>query len=116
MSSDEDPAKPSKGLGYAIIAQVVMIFELAVMVDIETEQWNGMVTVVFTVLGILCLFQVVGIALVLKGHYRLGGIFQIVANVPHILDGFGILGIFGGSYAMDYAKISTERPRDGLVE
>lgn len=112
MGSTENSEKPSKGIGFAVAALIVMIVELAILADIDSEFRSETIVIFFTGLGVLCLLQVVGIVLVVRGFYRLGGIFQIVASLVHILDGFGILGVMGGVIAMRYGdglKVSTHK-------
>ncbi len=63
-----------------------------------------------------------GIFLVTAGHYRVGGVLQIVASAVHVLDLIGILDIFGGLAAYRYparlAKLergaAPDRPADRL--
>ena len=74
---------------------------------------SDMIAFFFIGLGVLTALQLAGIILVTKGRYRLGGALQIVASVPHIIDGFGILGVIGGMIAYHYpAKEAAARSAD----
>lgn len=114
MQSNDESARPSKGLGFATSALVVMLLEFALVIDIGPDYRSEPILILFTVFGILCILQIVGILLVLAGHYRVGGILQIVASAAHVIDGFGVLGVIGGTNAMRHAKLeSTEPPPSG---
>jgi hypothetical protein len=54
--------------------------------------------VIATVVG-----QVSGILLVLRGHYRVGGLVQIASSAIHVLKGEGLIGVIGGMRARAYA-------------
>ncbi len=49
-----------------------------------------------------CVLQLMGILLVKKNWFRLGGILQIAASSLHVLKLEGIIGIIGGLQAYNY--------------
>ena len=70
----------------------------------EKQYINTMMVLFFTGLGFLALLQFAGILLVTAGHYRVGGVLQIVAGAVHALDLIGVIGIFGGLAAYRYPE------------
>jgi hypothetical protein len=64
----------------------------------------GAVEIYFSLVAATLLGQVVGIALVLRGRYRLGGLVQIVSSAMHVLKGEGLIGVIGGMRARACAR------------
>lgn len=87
---------PSKGFAFSISMLVFMLIEIGVLADIERQYINTMILLLFAGLGLLALLRFAGILLVAAGHYRVGGVIQIVASAVHALESIGLLGIFGG--------------------
>ncbi len=95
---------PSKGFAFSISMLVFMLIEIGVLADIERQYINTMILLLFAGLGFLALLQFAGILLVTAGHYRVGGVLQIVASAVHALELIGLLGIFGGLAAYRYPE------------
>lgn len=95
---------PSKGFAFSISMLVFMLIEIGVLADIERQYINTMLLLLFAGLGLLALLQFAGILLVMAGHYRVGGVLQIVASAVHVLALIGLLGILGGLAAYRYPE------------
>ena len=95
---------PSRGLAFSIAMLVFMLIEIGVLADIERQYISTMMLFFFAGLGFLALLQVAGILLGTAGHYRVGGVIQLIASAVHALDLIGLIGIFGGLAAYRYPE------------
>ena len=103
---------PPKGLIWAILMLVFMLFEIGILVDIERQYVNASMALFFAGLGALALLQLVGILLVAAGRYRVGGVVQIVASAVHAVDLIGLIGVAGGIKAYRYPeRLAKSRPQ-----
>lgn len=109
-------ATPSKGFAYSISMLVFMLIEIGVLIDIERQYINTMILLLFAGLGFLALLQFAGILLVMAGHYRVGGVLQIVASAVHALELIGLIGIFGGLAAYRYPERLAKLERDAAPD
>ena len=71
----------------------------------------GAVEIYFCLVAATLVGQVIGIALVLRGRYQLGGTVQIVASAMHVLKGEGLIGVIGGMRARAFARDVGGAPR-----
>lgn len=97
----------------------LMLIECLVLIDafLSVEQrsaimGNAILRSYFFVSLISCGIQLVGIVMVEKRWYRLGGILQITASVVHIWEIEGIVGILGGMDAYDYPAVLAESAKE----
>ena len=109
------PLRPSPGLtwAYAMLAlevlECLMLGEV-VFFDRAPGSGFGAIGIYFCAVLATVLGQIVGIALVLRGQYRVGGLVQIVSSGIHVLKGEGLIGVIGGMRARAYAR-QIEGPR-----
>jgi len=83
----------------------VLLYDLPRM---EVSAGGGIVELYFWACSVTVLLQVAGILLVLREHYRTGGVLQIASCVLHLPKGEGILGLMGGINAFRYGRSSME--------
>jgi hypothetical protein len=105
----------SRGLGWAYAMLLFMVLECLVVAEVEffdrpAHTGVGALEIYFFVVLATMLGQVVGIVLVLRSQYRLGGLVQIVSSAIHVLKGEGFVGVIGGMRARAYASEAAERP------
>jgi hypothetical protein len=107
--------QPSKGLVLAQIMFCLMATEVLVLIEIvffdtvKAGDTRGIGLVLyFWGAVITCLLQLIGIILVKKGWFRVGGVLQMIASAPHALKLEGLIGIMGGLDAYDYPQELSE--------
>jgi len=85
---------------------MLQLLELAALTEVVVARsaHNLALSIYLAVVATTVALQIAGIALVLVGRYRLGGILQIAASAVHVLKLEGIIGIVGGLTAIRRAR------------
>ena len=104
-----EPPRASPGLSWAYamlfleVLECLMLGEV-VFFDRKPGSGFGAIGIYFCVVLATLLGQVVGIVLVRRGRYRVGGLVQIVSSAIHVLKAEGLIGVIGGMRARAYAR------------
>ena len=109
---EEPKATPTNGLKWAWASFVLDKVESLVLVQIvffDKKQFGvdfdwGVLEIYFLITTLMSIGQLVGIVLVIRGQFRLGGYFQIVSSVGQVMKLDGILGVIGGNKALKFAR------------
>jgi len=107
------------GLGWAFAMLALQLGEALVLCEVVfsdrpasgLEGGRGsLLPVYFAIVVLTALLQMLGIALVIRGHNRLGGVLQIISSAPHALKIEGLVGIIGGSKAWQHQAPRASGP------
>ena len=102
----------TNGLNWAWASFLLDIVESLVLTQIlffDKQQFGvafewGVLEIYFVITLLMSIGQLVGIALVTRGQYRLGGYVQIVSSAGQVLKLDGIFGVIGGVKALRYRE------------
>jgi hypothetical protein len=109
MTTAPPPSRANPGLTWAYVMLFLEILESlmvgeVVFFDRAPGSGFGAIGIYFCLVLATLVGQVVGIILVLRGRYRLGGLVQIVSSAIHVPKGEGLIGVIGGMRARAYAR------------
>lgn len=104
-----EPPRASPGLTWAYAMLVLELLECLVVGEVvffdrARGSGFGAIGLYFCVVLATAAGQVLGILLVRRGRYRVGGLVQIVSSAIHVLKGEGLIGVIGGMRARAFAR------------
>ena len=99
-------------MGWSLCCLGLHIIEILVLAEIVyfDRQRSGLnpdasfLEIFFVATIVMTIGFTVGMWMTARGHYRLGGIVQIIMISPQVLKLDGIVGVIGGIKAIRYAK------------
>jgi len=111
-TSETDKVQQANGLNWAWASFFLDMVESLVLVQIvffDKQEFGvdfhwGVLEIYFVATLFMSVGQLIGIALVTRGHYHLGGYFQVVSSAGQVLKVDGIFGVIGGLKALRYAE------------
>ena len=114
MANEEDgqETEQTNWLSWAWASFLLDVVESLVLIQIlffdkqqfgVTFEW-GVLEIYFVMTLFMSIGQLIGIALVTRGQYRLGGYFQIVSSAGQVLKLDGVFGVIGGIKALRYGN------------
>ncbi len=111
---DSEFKPPSTGLSWAIASLALDILEVVVLAEIiffdkpraEIGQGLGALEIYFIITVAGTIGQAIGVYLVTRGFYHIGGIFQIVSSSTQVIKLDGIIGVIGGIKAYRFPRQS----------
>lgn len=109
---EEQHDEQTDGLNWAWASFVLDVVESLVLIQIlffDKQQFGvafewGVLEIYFVMTLFMSIGQLIGIALVTRGRYRLGGYFQIVSSAGQVLKLDGVFGVVGGLKALRFAE------------
>jgi hypothetical protein len=103
----------SKGLKLAVAMLAFMLLELGLIADawMSGRSINRYVVYLLGAKVVLFLVQLIGVVLVTRNRFRLGGALQIFASALHVPELVGVVGIAGGLAAYRYSEIPRHPDR-----
>ena len=109
MNEEARAGSASNGLRWAFVMLLLEVLELLVVGEVAffdrpSGGGFGAIELYFTLVAATLAGQVIGIFLVLKGRYQLGGTVQIASSAMHVLKGEGLIGVIGGMRARAYGR------------
>ena len=114
MTSKEEGQQDDQtdGLSWAWASFLLDVVESLVLIQIlfyDKQQFGvafewGVLEIYFVMTLFMSIGQLIGIALVTRGRYRLGGYFQVVSSAGQVLKLDGVFGVIGGLKALRYAE------------
>ena len=114
MTSKEEGQQDDQtdGLSWAWASFLLDVVESLVLIQIlffDKQQFGvafewGVLEIYFVMTLFMSVGQLIGIALVTRGQYRLGGYVQIVSSAGQVLKLDGIFGVIGGVKALRFAE------------
>jgi hypothetical protein len=109
---EEQHDEQTDGLNWAWASFVLDVVESLVLIQIlffDKQQFGvafewGVLEIYFVMTLFMSIGQLIGIALVTRGRYRLGGYFQIASSAGQVLKLDGVFGVVGGLKALRFAE------------
>lgn len=103
---------PSTGLSWAIVSLALDLVEVLVLAEIiffdkpRSGMSNGMgfLEIYFCITVVATIGQTIGVVLVARHWYRLGGLLQIISSGVQAIKIDGIIGVVGGVKAWRYPR------------
>lgn len=116
--------RTSKGLGFAVTMLALGLLEVLVLAEIlfvdragfTRDRPGTFLHYYFAAASLALLLQGMGVAFVLRGRYRQGGILQIVSSSFHAIKLEGVIGIWGGILACRHAEAQRRQASSGTSE
>ncbi len=107
-----ESAQPSNGLVWGVVSLVLDLVEILVLVEIIffDQARTGLhgsfnfLEIYFVVTLFATIGQGIGVVMVTRQWYRIGGIFQIVSSALQVIKIDGIFGVIGGLKAYRLAR------------
>lgn len=102
---------PSTGLAWALVSLALDIMEVLVLVEViffdkarigAVDDGLGFLEIYFIITLAAAVGQGLGVLLVARGLYRVGGMLQIVSSSTQVIKLDGIVGVVGGIKAWRY--------------
>ena len=102
----------SKGFAWALSMFGLDLVEFLALLEVmfldshrgPSFSGRGFIGIYFWISTVSLVLQLVGVLLVAKGFYRLGGVVQIVSSSIHVPKGEGVIGVIGGLKAYRYPQ------------